>query len=258
MKPYRAIAEYYDAEYAETAMLQQDVPFFMGQLPTRRQSILELCTGTARAAIPLAQAGHRVVGIDYDAALLEIATRKRDSVGLKPRELELIEADALTLDLNQKFDWVCIFFNTLLAFTTIEEQDQFMQVARKHLKPNGRFWIDIFNPDLQLLNQRDAARLDAHVFYVPALDRTVHNTTDLHRRLAEQITDVTFNYTWFDPRGRQHTQKNKFSMTWIFPRELRLLLERNGFKIEYLFGNYDGSKVKDDSPRLIARCVLKK
>ena len=29
--------------------------------------------GTARAAIPIAQAGHRVVGIDYDQAMLNIA-----------------------------------------------------------------------------------------------------------------------------------------------------------------------------------------
>jgi len=29
-KRYRAMAEYYDAEYAESKMLQQDVPFFLG------------------------------------------------------------------------------------------------------------------------------------------------------------------------------------------------------------------------------------
>ena len=32
-KRYRAIAQYYDAEYADSRMLQEDVPFFMGQLP---------------------------------------------------------------------------------------------------------------------------------------------------------------------------------------------------------------------------------
>ena len=46
-------------------------------------------------------------------------------------------------------------------------------------------------------------------------------------------------------------------MTCIFPRELQLLLERNGFLIERLFGNYDGSDLADNSPRMIARCKLK-
>src|SRR3954469_3156498 len=89
-KPYRAIAEYYDAENADHPVLEQDVPFFMGQLPMRRQSILELAVGTGRAAIPLAQGGHRVVGVDYDDKMLDIGRRKRDAVGLSERQLSLI------------------------------------------------------------------------------------------------------------------------------------------------------------------------
>jgi hypothetical protein len=43
-------------------------------------------------------------------------------------------------------------------------------------------------------------------------------------------------------------------MTWLFPRELQLLLERNGFYIDAMFGNYDGSELSANSPRIIARC----
>src|SRR5436305_2383296 len=123
MKSHRAIAEYYDFEYPHHEFLEQDVPFFLGQMPRRprSQSILELAVGTGRAAIPLAQAGHRVVGVDYVEDMLAIARRKRDAVGLTERQLKLVRQDALKLDLRQRFDWVVILFNTLLAFTTIEE-----------------------------------------------------------------------------------------------------------------------------------------
>lgn len=40
----------------------------------------------------------------------------------------------------------------------------------------------------------------------------------------------------------------------LFPRELRILLERNGLAIEHLWGNYDGSPLGANSPRMIARC----
>src|SRR5476649_1468089 len=126
-KRYRAIAQYYDSEYLHSKMLQRDVPFFLRQLPKRRQSILELCVGTARAAIPLAQAGHRVVGVDYARDLLSIASRKRDSVGLSNRNLELVYGDVLQLVRRQRFDWICIFFNTFLAFPTLAEQDRLLQ-----------------------------------------------------------------------------------------------------------------------------------
>jgi ubiquinone/menaquinone biosynthesis C-methylase UbiE len=256
MKRYRAIAEYYDAESARLKMLQQDVPFFLGHLPKRRQSVLELAVGTARAAIPIAQAGHAVVGVDYAKDMLAIAQRKRDGVGLKDHQLKLIHGDIRSLDLHRTFDWVCLFFNTLLAFTTLEELDAVLTSARRHLKRNGRFWLDIFQPNLQLLASDKSTDLDPRMFHVPMFDRSVMSTTQVKRDPARQMQQVTFNYRWFDENGLEHREKNEFAMTFIFPRELQILLERNGLKIEKLYGNYDGSKLTADSPRMIAMCGL--
>jgi ubiquinone/menaquinone biosynthesis C-methylase UbiE len=257
-KRYRAIAQYYDAEYAHMKMLERDVPFFLCQLPKGKQTILELCVGTARAAIPIAQAGHRVVGVDYASDLLQIAERKRNAVGLTPAELELIRVDVRQLKLNRKFDWICIFFNTLLAFASLQELDQVLQVVRKHLKPRGRFWIDIFQPDMTLLTGASHRGLDPRVFFVPALERTVYQTTEIRRNVAEQTQRVTFHYAWFDSHGVRHGEKNVFEMTWLFPRELQLLLERNGFSIERIYGDYDGSALTSNSPRLIAVASLRR
>lgn len=255
MKRYKAIPEFYDAESADIKMLQHDVPFFLGQMPKKRQSVLELAVGTARAAIPIAQAGHRVTGIDYDRNLLAIATQKRDAVGLKERELSLLPGDVLDFDLGRTFDWVCIFFNTLLAFPTLDEQDRVLQGIRRHLKPRGRLWIDIFQPDLAHLARPMDTGLDPRMFHVPQMDRTVFQTTDVRRDVAKQIQEITFNYSWFDDFGEVHRRQNRFAMTWIFPRELELLLERNGLWIEELWGNYDGSGLKSESPRMIVRCM---
>jgi SAM-dependent methyltransferase len=256
MKRYRAIAEYYDAENESNAMLRQDVPFFLGQLPRQpRQSVLELAVGTARAAIPIAQAGYAVTGVDVAGDMLAIARRKRDAVGLDDSKLRLIETDVLEMDLGQSFDWICILFNTFLGFTTLEQQDRLLGVVCKHLKPEGRFWLDIFQPDFGLLSKERSIDLSPKVFFVPQFDRTVFQTTEVRRDVAMQMQRVTFHYKWFDPAGRERRQRTAFDMTCIFPRELQLLLERNGLKIERLFGNYDGSPLGPHSPRMIARCV---
>ena len=256
MKRYRAIAEYYDPEGERLRMLKEDVPFLIRHLPRRPQRILELAVGTARAAIPLAQAGHRVVGVDYAPDMLAIARRKRDAVGLTDEQLLLMKADVRRLNLHDKFDRVMIVFNTFLGFTTLEQQDRVLQVVRKHLRPTGRFWLDIFNPDLSLLSQARSHDLDASVFHVPRYDRTVFRSVDVRRDMARQWMEVTFNYRWFDPHGRQRREKTVFEMTVIYPRELRLLLERNGFAIDELWGDYDGSVLKAGSPRMIASCRL--
>src|SRR5947207_2407170 len=254
MSTYHAIAEYYDAEYQSRDMLAQDVPFFLGHLPKKRQSILELAVGTARAAIPIAQAGHRVIGVDYDARMLAIAQRKRDAVGLSEKQLKLTRQDVLRLDLRQRFDWICIFFNTLVNFTTLEQQDRLLEGVRKHLKRTGHFWIDIFNPDLNLLARPRTANLDPVLFYVPQLDRTVSRHTEIRPDPVNQRQHVIFHYRWFDRAGHERKEKVEFDLTFLFPRELRLLVERNGMRIESIYGNYDGSKLTNDSPRIIAVC----
>jgi ubiquinone/menaquinone biosynthesis C-methylase UbiE len=255
MKRHRAIAEYYDFEYPHHDMLEQDVPFFLGQMQKRKgQSVLEIAAGTGRAAIPLAQAGHRVVGVDYAKDMLAIAARKRDAVGLSQRQLRLVHADALELDLRERFDWVCVFFNTFLAFPTLDEQDRLMTVILRHLKPAGRLWVDLFQPDYSLLARDVSTGLEPFIFYVPPLERTVFKTTDIRRSPHRQVQRVTFNYTWFDGDGSEHSEHTHFDMTWLFPRELQLLVERHGLVIERLFGNYDGGPLRADSPRMIARC----
>src|SRR5689334_3332426 len=165
LKRYRAIAAYYDADNERLEMLKHDVPFFMGQLPKKRQDILELAVGTGRAAIPLAQAGHRVVGVDYVEDMLAIARSKRDGVGLPEKQLKLVRQDALKLDLRQRFDWVVILFNTLLAFTTLDELDRVLQNVRRHMRPKGRFYLDVFNPDHERLTREREQGLDRDVFH---------------------------------------------------------------------------------------------
>src|SRR2546430_10511099 len=151
MTTYRAIADYYDAECETIPFLQRDAPFLLEHLPKKPVSILELMAGTGRVAIPLAQAGHRVVAVDVASGMLAIARRKRDFVGLDDRSLRLIRQDALRLNLRHRFDWAVILFNSFLTFTKLEQQDRVLQNIRRHLKPRGRLWLDVFHPSLALL-----------------------------------------------------------------------------------------------------------
>ena len=254
MKSYRAIAEYYDAENEHHEMLQHDVPMLLKNMPRRRQAVLELAVGTGRAAMPIALAGHRVVGVDYAADMLEVARRKRDAAGILPRDLQLVRGDVRRFRLNQKFDWVVLLFNTLLAFTSLSELDEVLRNAVRHMKPGGRFWVDIFQPHLGLLAKPRSEDLDPVQFFVPKLKRTVFRSTTVVRDVAAQFQRVTFHYRWFDEQGKTHVQTVPFGLTFIFPRELRILLERNGLAIEKLWGDYSESPLTANSPRMIVLC----
>ena len=71
----------------------------------------------------------------------------------------------------------------MLGFTTLKEQDRFLQVVRRHLKPAGRLWIDIFQPNHGMLAESQSPGIDPAVFYVPALERTVYLICGVRREI---------------------------------------------------------------------------
>ena len=68
--PYAPIAEIYDFSYND---FLEDVDFYDNLARAVDGPILELGVGSGRVAIPLAQAGYEVVGIDNSPTMLAVA-----------------------------------------------------------------------------------------------------------------------------------------------------------------------------------------
>jgi hypothetical protein len=150
-----------------------------------------------------------------------------------------------------RFGFTAIVFNTFLLFTTLTEQLQVLGRVRNALKPGGKFWVDIFNPTMARLAEDVEENADVKLFYSRELRRSVLRTTTLRNSTRQQVRRVEFDYRWHDDDGREVKRKMKFELTWMFPRELESLLERAGFVIEKMMGDYDGSAIVQTSPRLI-------
>ena len=252
---YRAIPAFYDAEYAEQEMLRQDYGFFLKHV--EGEDVLEIGCGTGRAAVELAAAGRRVVGFDVDAKMLKLAAAKRDAAGLSAEQLALIKADATgdkwpaKLPKGRLYDAACCFFNTFLAFARPADQEACLRGTHQILKPGGRLFLDVFNPDLAMIAASigGADDLEPTLFTLPD-GRSVLRTTSLYADLTRQVQHVGFAYEWFE-KGRKKRADRSFDMTWITPRELERLLRLCGFRVEQVWGDYDGSDLDDDSPRQI-------
>jgi SAM-dependent methyltransferase len=260
MPDYRPISEFYDAEYADQAILKQDVGFFLAQAGDEALDVLEIGCGTGRAAVPIACQGHRVVGFDVDEAMLDIAAERGREAQLDERRLRLLAADATDPQWPKRlgsgrFDVCCCFFNTFLAFGSPESQEICLSAARSVLKPGGRLWLDVFNPNLELIagSIGGADELEPTLFALPD-GRSVMRLTKLKASTVRQVTQVTFDYEWFE-RGRRRRRSRRFEMAWIMPRELERLLRICSFRIEQVWGDYDGSALKDGSPRQIVSAV---
>lgn len=247
---YRAISEFYDAEYADLDILGPDVAFFLEEVGDRPLNVVEIGCGTGRATRPILEAGHRAVGFDIDPHMLAIA-RSHDGGG------KYVEADAGKVDWPEAtgtgFDACCCFFNTFLALADAGAQEACLRGAHAALKPGGLLWLDLFNPNLELIvgSVGGADELEPDLFHLPD-GRTVLRTTSLYADLTRQVQHCTFHYQWFEQGERQEAHRS-FDMAWITPRELDRLLRLCGFEIEETWGDYDGNPVTDEAERQIVK-----
>lgn len=256
MADYRPISDFYDAEYNDLPMLRHDVGFLLAHLGEEPRDVVEIGCGTGRAALPLACEGHRVVGFDIDEGMLAIAEARRAGTNLDEGRLRFVHADATEEAWaarvgRRRFDVCCCLFNTFLSLHAPEAQEACLSGARAALRPGGRLWLDVFNPNLELIagSIGGAGELDPALFALPD-GRSVMRLTKLKASTARQITHVTFDYEWFE-RGRRKRRSRRFDMTWIMPREMERLLRLCGFEVEQVWGDYDGSPLTDRAPRQI-------
>jgi SAM-dependent methyltransferase len=107
---------------------------------------LEFAIGTGRIALPLAERGVRVVGIDNSAAML---VRLREKPGAE--RVEALVGDMATTRVDGEFSLVYLVFNTIFNLTSQDGQVACFENAAAHLPSGGRFVIEARVPELQRL-----------------------------------------------------------------------------------------------------------
>src|SRR5712691_8071743 len=114
---------------------------------------LELGIGTGRIALPLAQRGTRVHGIDLSEAMV---ARLRAKPGAE--QIGVTIGDFATTTVEGRFSVAYLVFNTIMNLTTQAEQVAcFLNVAA-HLEPGGCFVIEVGVPDLRRLPPGETVR----------------------------------------------------------------------------------------------------
>src|SRR5215210_2279686 len=107
---------------------------------------LELGIGTGRIALPLAQRGIRVHGIDLSEAMV---AKLRAKPGAS--DIGVTVGDFATATVEKRFSVAYLVFNTIMNLTTQDEQVACFRNAAAHLEPNGCFVVEVMIPDLQRL-----------------------------------------------------------------------------------------------------------
>ena len=114
---------------------------------------LELGIGTGRIALPLAQRGIRVHGIDLSEAMV---ARLRAKPGAE--QIEVTIGDFASTTVPGLFSLAYLVFNTIMNLTTQDDQVACFSNVAAHLTPGGCFVIEVSVPDLQRLPPGETVR----------------------------------------------------------------------------------------------------
>jgi SAM-dependent methyltransferase len=237
-----------DGRHYDALKAQNDIPFYLSQAKTASGPVLEIGCGTGRVTIPLAASGVDIVGLDVSGSMLQEAKRKADEQALS---LTWVEADGRSFDLGQRFALIIMPFNTLQFFRDARSLEQIFDRIKTHLKPDGRFIFDVFNPQVSFLAVDPSSRYERARYFDPhgggevVLEETREYIAD------RQVVRSTRHYHL---GARQDCSVRSLEMRCFFPCELDLLLEHHGFRLLAKYGDFDGSPVSNRSPKQICVC----
>jgi SAM-dependent methyltransferase len=173
---------------------------------------LELGIGTGRIAVPLAQRGVPVHGIELSNAM---AARLRDKPGGK--DIGVTIGDFATTTVDGTFSVAYLVFNTIMNLTTQAAQVACFRNVAAHLEPGGCFVIEVGVPSLRQLPPGETI----HAFHVSETGWGIDEFDVANQGL------ISHHFHLVD--GRLERVSIPFRYAW--PAELDLMAELAGMRL---------------------------
>jgi SAM-dependent methyltransferase len=194
---------------------------------------LELGIGTGRIALPLAQRGVPVHGIDLSEAMV---AKLREKPG--GDQIGVTIGDFATTTVDRRFSVAYLVFNTIMNLTSQDAQVACFENVAAHLEPGGCFVIEVVIPDLQRLPPGEtfrpfkvtATRLGFDEYDVVAQGLISHHYSVVDGRL--DVWSIPFRYVW--------------------PAELDLMARLAGMTLRNRFGGWNREPFTSESTKHVS------
>ena len=194
---------------------------------------LELGIGTGRIALPLAQRGVPVHGIELSKAMV---ARLRAKPG--GEDIGVTIGDFATTTVDGTFSVAYLVFNTILNLTTQAAQVACFRNVGAHLEPGGCFVIEVGVPRLQRLPPGETIRA-FHVsetrWGLDEYDVAIQGLTSHHFEIVDgrvERLSVPFRYAW--------------------PSELDLMAQLAGMRLRERWSGWEREPFTSDSRKHVS------
>jgi SAM-dependent methyltransferase len=201
-----------------------------------RGAVLDLCCGPGRFAVPLAQLGYQVTGVDRTRFLLD---RAREYAERENAVVEWVESDMRSYSRAAAFDLVLNMFTSFGYFDDPEENRLVLQNVYDSLRSGGVFVLESMGKEIL-----------ARIFEATGSTEIEGVGLCVQRRRVIDEWSRMENEWWLIRDGVASTYGLRH---WIYSaRELREMLEAVGFGTVAIYGDVSGAPYDQRATRLVA------
>ena len=208
---------------------------FLEQLAQGGQA-LELAIGTGRIALPLAEKGIRVDGIDFSPSMLAKLRAKPGG-----EQLKITLGNFADVAVSDTYDLIYIVFNTLFNLLTQDEQVRCFENVAAHLRQKGVFVIEGGIPT-EFCQLRNNQYVDLENLEVNKVHLDIARFDPVTQLLEE--THVTISNTG--------TQLFPIVTRYIWPSELDLMARIAGLRLKERWANWNRETITASSRNCIS------
>jgi SAM-dependent methyltransferase len=235
---------YYTQAYASR---RDDVAYYRNAAESSGR-VLEQGVGNGRIAIPIAQSGVSVVGIDASKPMLRDlrARLKRESAAVRKR-ITLHHGDLRTTRLGERFPLVICPFNTALHLYDRTDVEQWLARVKGHLTPRGELVFDVSMP-----LPEDLARDPRMAYRMPPFEHPNLGRVKYREHFDyDRVRQILFVSMYFAPTSSRDELMTPLAHRMFFPREMEALLHYNGFEVTALHGDFKGGPLTQRSDVMV-------
>ena len=244
---YGELALFYDLIYADVTA---DIPFYLELAQETGGPVLELGCGSGRTAIPLAEAGFELLGLDNSPAMLDRARDRLEARSLSG-SVELVQADMTDFNLGRMFSLITVPFNTWMHLDGQASQTAALGCIRRHLAPGGKLVIDVPAPATIVEAKHDRTLTLEGTFTDPVSGETLLQFSSTHLDRQQRVLHVTWIYDRIGEEGRVKRTVVPMALYCLFPHQVETLLMDAGLRLFALWGDYSRSPYSEASDNLI-------
>lgn len=186
---------------------------------------LELAIGTGRVGVPLAARGVPVTGIELSEPMVAQLRRKVDEERIP---VHVGDMATTVVPGAGTFSLVYLVWNSISNLRTQAEQVQCFRNAAHHLRPGGRFVIDLWVPPIQRLAPGEMA--------VPMVIGDGHLVFDTYDLVTQECT--SHHYRRQDDGSVRYGAGH---FRYIWPAECDLMAQLAGMQLESRWADWNGS-----------------